>query len=67
MDLLLEFLEILGRALTFAGVGFFAFAFLSTNELNLQNIAALVLAACALGLWRGAGWLRARRLAPPSV
>jgi len=67
MDLLLEFLEILGRALTFVGVGFFAFAFLSTNKLDLQNMAALALAACALGLWRGARWLRAHRMAPPGV
>lgn len=67
MDLLLEFLEVLGRALTFVGVGFFAFAFLSTNQLGLQNLAALALAACALGLWRGARWLRDRRTAPPGV
>ena len=60
MELLLEFLEITGRALTFVGAGFFAFAFLSGSGLTEQSVAALGGGAIGLVLWLGARWLRSR-------
>jgi hypothetical protein len=60
MELILEFLEVTGRALTFVGFGFFAFAFLSGSGLNQQSAAAAIGGVFGLGLWMGARWLRAR-------
>ena len=60
VDLIIEFLDILGRALTFIGFGFFAFAFLSGSGLNQQSAAAAIGGAVGLAIWMGARWLRAR-------
>ncbi len=60
MELFLEFLEVTGRAITFVGIGFFAFAFLSGGGLNQQSVAALIGAAFGLALWMGARWLLTR-------
>ena len=60
MELLLEFLEVTGRALTFVGFGFFAFSFLSGGGLTQQSAAALIGGAFGLALWMGARWLLAR-------
>jgi hypothetical protein len=64
MDLLLEFLEMTGRALAFVGVIFFFFVFLSGSGLTVQTGAALAVGAFGLALWMGARWLRSRASPP---